>query len=389
MASASLDGGALSKTLDAPKAIADIEKADKLETLLKPSMEQDKDTPKIEKQKSKSAAAPEKKKSGRKAKVVNDGKESGGRWSKDEDALLRFAVLESGPRNWKKISGSYFNGSRSDVQCLHRWQKVLRPGLVKGPWTKEEDDQIVYCVQHGITKWSEIALHISGRIGKQCRERWFNHLDPKIKREPWTDEEDKILVDAQRKLGNKWSKIAKLLPGRPENAVKNRWNSSVRRKTTGGTKRPRSAKSKILASLRTGPKTVALAAKVKKAKAASKRSKASAKAQKRDKKQVDTDAANAMALFSMRPVVSPVNSNKESNVPPKKRKRGRPRKVPLDGKVGSRSTIIKIKKPAPKHPRVRRLSSVGSSSSAADSPRTRAANAVCMLGLSENELVLA
>ncbi len=50
--------------------------------------------------------------------------------------------------------------------------QVLRPGLVKGPWVKEEDDKIVECIANGITKWSEIASRIPGRIGKQCRERW-------------------------------------------------------------------------------------------------------------------------------------------------------------------------------------------------------------------------
>ncbi len=75
---------------------------------------------------------------------------------------------------------------RTDVQCLHRWQKVLKPGLVKGPWTAEEDNMVRQLVQnHGTKKWSLIAMHLEGRLGKQCRERWYNHLDPNIKRTPW------------------------------------------------------------------------------------------------------------------------------------------------------------------------------------------------------------
>ncbi|KAH8043498.1 RNA polymerase II transcription regulator recruiting protein [Aureococcus anophagefferens] len=76
----------------------------------------------------------------------------------------------------------------------------------------------------------DIAERIPGRIGKQCRERWTNHLDPNLKKGGWTHEEDTILAEAQQRWGNAWTKIAKLLPGRAENAVKNRWNSAFRRK---------------------------------------------------------------------------------------------------------------------------------------------------------------
>ena len=94
--------------------------------------------------------------------------------------------------------------------------------MVKGPWTKEEDALIMSCVQKGIMKWSEVAENVPGRIGKQCRERWYNHLDPALKKGGWTEEEDGLLLAAQRKWGNAWTKIAKEVPGRSENAVKNR-----------------------------------------------------------------------------------------------------------------------------------------------------------------------
>ena len=68
----------------------------------------------------------------------------------------------------------------------------------------------------------------SGRTGKQCRERWLNHLRPDLNKGPWTAEEDAALVEAHRAVGNRWSEIARRLPGRPENAIKNRWNSTVR-----------------------------------------------------------------------------------------------------------------------------------------------------------------
>jgi hypothetical protein len=107
-------------------------------------------------------------------KEMNTG--AGSKWNAVEDAQLRKAVSEVGAKNWKRISQEYLQGERSDVQCLHRWQKVLKPGLRKGFWSEEEDATIRQCIMEGITKWSNIAAKIPGRIGKQIRERWYNHL---------------------------------------------------------------------------------------------------------------------------------------------------------------------------------------------------------------------
>lgn len=104
-----------------------------------------------------------------------------GKWTKEEDRLLVEAVKSNGASKWKRISSKFMDGRRTDIQCLHRWQKVLRPGLTKGPWVREEYEIIIKCIQTGIIKWSLIAQEIPGRMGKQCRERRFNHLDPSIK----------------------------------------------------------------------------------------------------------------------------------------------------------------------------------------------------------------
>ena len=133
-------------------------------------------------------------------------------WShawRTQDALLRNAVKQHNGKNWKRIA-EYFDG-RTDVQCLHRWQKVLNPNLVKGPWTPEvrpalvasariapvftrwlprtpvssvfamrpcvarwqEDEKVRQLVaKFGPKKWSVIAHQLPGRMGKQCRERY-------------------------------------------------------------------------------------------------------------------------------------------------------------------------------------------------------------------------
>ncbi|KAG7994303.1 hypothetical protein I3843_01G052000 [Carya illinoinensis] len=152
-----------------------------------------------------------------------------GGWTEEEDKILAVAVQKFNGKNWKKIAECV--PDRTDVQCLHRWQKVLNPDLVKGPWSKEEDDLIIELVaKQGKKKWSEIAKFLPGRIGKQCRERWHNHLNPDIKKTAWTKEEESTLIKAHQIYGNKWAEIAKFLDGRTENSIKNHWNCSVRKK---------------------------------------------------------------------------------------------------------------------------------------------------------------
>eukprot|EP00808_Paulinella_micropora_P010990 g23356.t1 len=147
-------------------------------------------------------------------------------WDKTQDDRLHEAVLTHG-ENWKKIA-KLFPG-KSSLQCANRYLSVLQPGLVKGPWTKQEDENLIEFVQKYGSKWTLVSKCIPGRIGKQCRERWFNYLRPGILKTPWTVEEDNLIIHYQRVLGNKWSEIAKRLKGRSANSIKNRWNGTLTR----------------------------------------------------------------------------------------------------------------------------------------------------------------
>uniref|UniRef100_A0ACD5T760 Uncharacterized protein n=1 Tax=Avena sativa TaxID=4498 RepID=A0ACD5T760_AVESA len=106
----------------------------------------------------------------------------------------------------------------------------------KGPWTMEEDLVLAnYVAVNGEGSWNSLARTAGlNRTGKSCRLRWLNYLRPDVRRGNITPEEHLLIVELQGRWGNRWSKIARHLPGRTDNEIKNFWRTKIQKKSGRG-----------------------------------------------------------------------------------------------------------------------------------------------------------
>ncbi|CAD8054622.1 unnamed protein product [Paramecium sonneborni] len=148
-------------------------------------------------------------------------------WTPDEDEMLQ-KFYEKYQGNWTQIAQSIPN--RNPSQCSQRWKRI-NPNRIRSrrQWTEEEDQKVLNLIKKFGKNWKAIENHMYGRNGKQIRERFINKLDQTINHNAFTLEEDEKIVNLYLNMGPKWSEISKLLKGRPENMIKNRFYSHIKK----------------------------------------------------------------------------------------------------------------------------------------------------------------
>jgi len=152
------------------------------------------------------------------------------KWTREEDELLISLAEKYNEKHWKEISKMFEN--KNSLQCFSRYKRI-RPGIIKGSWKKEEDQEILRLVHKYGKAWSKISKILNTRNGKQIRDRFINVLDPEIRKGKFTEEEDKKLVSLFQQFGPKWATISKYYPNRTADMIKNRFHSSIKKKLYG------------------------------------------------------------------------------------------------------------------------------------------------------------
>lgn len=158
-------------------------------------------------------------------------------WTPESDNALLEAVRIYGQNNWLLVARVVSPDSTAQ-QCQNRYQRTLDPTLKRGPWSPAEDAKLQLAVSAYGNSWVDVATMMDGRSNEQCRDRWNERLDPKINKEAWTEEEDKLLMDTVGELGEgKWKAVSeKMGNGRKDSACRSRYETlkKSKAKATGG-----------------------------------------------------------------------------------------------------------------------------------------------------------
>jgi hypothetical protein len=151
-------------------------------------------------------------------------------WNAEEDAILKEAVDKHG-KQWCLI-GTYLP-KHTPGRIRARWERCIDPEIFRGPFTEDEDAKITEYVRlKGTQDWTGIKDLIPNRHPKHCRERWLSHLNSLVTNQEWTPEEDSLIMTQVQEHGPRWARISRMLSGRTDNAVKNRYHSSIEGRIT-------------------------------------------------------------------------------------------------------------------------------------------------------------
>mmetsp|Transcript_5902 Transcript_5902/g.21530 ORF Transcript_5902/g.21530 Transcript_5902/m.21530 type:complete len:337 (-) Transcript_5902:92-1102(-) len=141
-------------------------------------------------------------------------------WTAKEDAELA-RLQEIHGNRWALVAAEL--PGKTGQQCAQRWRHKVNPNIKKEKWTAQEDELLSRLYEEHGQRWAEIARHLEGRTDQQCMGRWRRHLDPTVKKDAWNDTEDHELMRLHDKLGPRWSNISKMLTGRTAQQCRARW----------------------------------------------------------------------------------------------------------------------------------------------------------------------
>ncbi|KAG2156524.1 uncharacterized protein EDB93DRAFT_1079460 [Suillus bovinus] len=151
-------------------------------------------------------------------------------WTAEEDRLLANAVAIHGESdNWKAVAHCVPERTNKACRKASRWLHSLSPNVKKSAWTPEEDHLLLELYEVHSTKWSVIARHIPGRTDDACSKRYREALDPSLRRDEWSKEEDDKLFDAYSRLAGRWGQVGQELQ-RSGLACRNRWRLLERKR---------------------------------------------------------------------------------------------------------------------------------------------------------------